>query len=190
MGKKNPELNISLEPHLQQALNSIAILLPRPLSEQLERYLQQSPLATIPYSLLRSISQWARTPSGLASLSNHNPVLSPHDYTMIALLAGTTTSPERKFPVFVLPNPHADRKWEYNDRKAITAVLNALLSVIGSGAATWWAAERTEWKPEWVCLYSFARMIHLSGSNFFTDWHVLWTDCTCRDCCYLLLSLP
>jgi hypothetical protein len=152
------ELNISLEPHLQETLNPVVVHLPRSLSEQLETCLnfQNQTTPTIPYSLLQSISQWARTPSGLTSLNNHDPALSPHDYTMISLLAGTTTSPERKFPAYIPRDPHADRKREYNDRKAVTAVLNALLSIIGSGAATWWAAERTGWRPEWVCAYYLA----------------------------------
>lgn len=158
MSKNDPELNISLEPHLQETLNSIVVHLPERVTEQLEAYLNvQNPsqsTPTIPYSLLQSISQWARTPSALTLLSNNDPPLSPHDYTMIALLAGTTTSPERKFPTYIPPDPHADQKREYNDRKAVTAILNALLSIIGSGAATWWAAEKTGWTPEWVCFFT------------------------------------
>jgi hypothetical protein len=156
MSKNDLELNISLEPHLHETLKSIVAHLPEPLSERLEAYLNvqnpAQPKPTIPYSLLQSVSQWARTPSALTLINNHEPPLSPHDYTMIALLAGTTTSPERKFPNYIPPDPHADRKREYKDRKAVTAILNALLSIIGSGAATWWAAERTGWGPEWVWL--------------------------------------
>jgi hypothetical protein len=165
MSKNDLELNISLEPHLHKTLKPIVAHLPEPFSEQLEVYLNvQNPTQstpTIPYSLLQSISQWARTPSGLASINNHEPPLSPHDYTMIALLAGTTTSPERKFPTYIPPDPHSDRKREYKDRKAVTAIFNALLSIVGSGAATWWAAERTGWGPEWVCVYCFAHLAHV-----------------------------
>lgn len=78
---------------------------------------------------------------------------------MIALLAGTRTSPERKFPagspVTRLDGRALsieDVKRNLDDRRAVTAVLNALLSILGSGAATWWAAERLAWKDEWVCL--------------------------------------
>jgi hypothetical protein len=39
---------------------------------------------------------------------------------------------------------------DISDRRAIIAVLNALLSVICTGAATWWAAQRTGWRDEWV----------------------------------------
>jgi hypothetical protein len=148
------KLNISFEPHLQETLSHIVILLPSTLSNQLRPYLnvvdppQTTP--TIPYSLLRSISQWSHTLAGLTALNSHDPALSPHDYTMISLLAGTTTSPERKFPAYIPPDPLAEQKREYKDRKAITAILNALLSIVGSGAATWWAADRTGWRPEWV----------------------------------------
>ena len=37
------------------------------------------------------------------------------------------------------------------ERQAITSLVNALLSVIGSGFAAWWAAGKTGWKYEWVC---------------------------------------
>jgi hypothetical protein len=69
---------------------------------------------------------------------------------MIALLAGTTTSPERKFPLVVPQSVIAEeeRKRQIADRKAITAVVNALLSIAGSGVATWFVAER--WRYEWV----------------------------------------
>ena len=154
----NPELNISLEPHLQETLKTIVVYLPKLLSEQLDAYLSvqstQKTSTTIPYPLLRSISQWSRTPAGLASLNNHDPAISPHDYTMIALLAGTTTSPERRFPAYISPETQANWKRNYQDRKAITAVLNALLSILGSGAAAWWAAESTAWRPEWVCIFT------------------------------------
>jgi hypothetical protein len=169
MNKDNTQLNISLEPHLQKTLNYIVDHLPSPLSEEVDACLilddpsQETP--TIPYSLLQSISQWSRTPPGLASLDNHDPALAPHDFTMIALLAGTTTSPERKFPAYIPPDPHADRKREYKNRKAVTSVLNARLSIVGSGAATWWAAERTGWRPEWVCRFSFGHPSLRSSAN-------------------------
>ena len=70
---------------------------------------------------------------------------------MVALLAGTRTSPDKKFPQL----PHSLTRAEsaardIGDRRAIIAVLNALLSVICTGAATWWAAQRTGWRDEWV----------------------------------------
>lgn len=70
---------------------------------------------------------------------------------MIALLAGTQTSPERKFPAYVARSDDADGRFSYSDRRAVTNVLNALLSIGGAGAATWWAAGRLAWKDQWVC---------------------------------------
>ena len=173
MGENDPELNISLEPHLQETLSHIAVLLPKPLSDQLEPYLNHVQIPsqttpTIPYSLLQSISQWSRTLPGLATLKSHEPPLSPHDYSMIALLAGTITSPERKFPAYIPPDSHADQKREYKDRKTVAAILNALLSIIGSGAATWWAA--AGWRPEWVsahhiCAHIFSRKFIITHQN-------------------------
>jgi hypothetical protein len=69
---------------------------------------------------------------------------------MIALLAGTMTSPERRFPPHV-PKGEVDQHKRFNaDRKAITGVINALLSIGGAGLATWWVAEGRGWKDEWV----------------------------------------
>jgi TMEM199 family protein len=185
------KLNISFEPHLQETLSHIVILLPSTLSNQLRPYLNvQNPpqtTPTIPYSLLRSISQWSHTLSGLTALKSHDPVLSPHDYTMISLLSGTTTSPERKFPAYIPPDPLAERKREYKDRKTITAVLNALLSIIGSGAATWWAADRTGWRPEWVGAYYFSytrsrfssKSFLLIETAIFIESVVIFYGCSC-----------
>lgn len=74
---------------------------------------------------------------------------------MVALLAGTRTSPEKSFPHMpVKPEASEEARRELNDRRAVTAVLNALLSVIGSGVATWWAADKLGWKQEWVRLHA------------------------------------
>lgn len=151
----NAELNISLEEHLQETLAPLSDILPSDISSQLlsKTHNPDSDLPpqprTIPYSLLLSISKWARTPAGLEGLKARK--LSPNDYTMIALLAGTTTSPERSFPAYVAPDPVADQKRDNRDRKAITALVNAVLSVLGSGGATWWAVSNIGWQPEWVC---------------------------------------
>lgn len=145
------ELNISLEPHLLDALTPIPPLIPASLASKLIPYLSEPRLPTIPYLILQSISQWSRTPSGLSSLQSHSPPLDPQSYTMIALLAGTTTSPERRFAEYVRKKEPEELEVERKrERKAITALLNALLSIGGSAAATWWAAEKTGWKNEWV----------------------------------------
>ena len=154
------DLSISLEPHLLEALKPLESLLPESLSNKLKPYLEPATSAqsvpSIPYSLLHTIAQWSRTAEGIASMKFQN--LSPHAYTMVSLLAGTTTSPERKFPAYTPPDPHEERKRDYSDRKAVTTVINSLLSVGGSGVATWWAADKVGWKPEWVRVAIFSRV--------------------------------
>ncbi|KAF7356870.1 hypothetical protein MVEN_01022800 [Mycena venus] len=74
---------------------------------------------------------------------------------MVALLAGSVTSPERKFPPYVPPkSPEEAAALKMAERKAITYLLNALLSIVGSGFAAWWAAGKTGWKNEWQVLFS------------------------------------
>ena len=146
------ELNVSLEPHLIEALQPLLTLLPEELALRLRDLIlcdgPQSP--TVPYPLLSSISAWARTHSGTSLLAAHDPPLSSLDYSMVALLAGTRTSPERKFPPYVAPSNDPDGGMTYSDRRAVTSVLNALLSIGGAGVATWWAAGRLNWKDQWV----------------------------------------
>jgi hypothetical protein len=72
---------------------------------------------------------------------------------MVSLLAGTRSSPNKKFPQL----SHSSDRSEHaarniSDRRAIIAVLNALLSVICTGVATWWAAQHTGLRDEWVRL--------------------------------------
>jgi TMEM199 family protein len=76
---------------------------------------------------------------------------------MVSLLAGTITSPERRFP------PHKrhksadeEAKKEMNDRKAVIAVANSLLSIGGAGIAAWWASGIVGWRDEWVGTYYLA----------------------------------
>lgn len=157
------ELNISLEPQLATTLAELLPVLPEPLSEQLGPILEKARLprpaadkgdaattAIIPYSLLSSISAWTRSKDGVSGLADCK--LERGTYSMVALLAGTRTSPERKFPP---PGPsvnlrQSDASRELSDRRAVTAVLNALLSILGSGVAVWWAADKLRWKDEWV----------------------------------------
>ena len=110
---------------------------------------------TIPYSLLYSISKWTRTVEGAVGLSTSS--LNPRSYEMVSLLAGLTTSPERKFPPHKVESddPLVDRRREINDRKAVVALINALLSVGGSGAATWYATGVAGWRNEWVRIHLF-----------------------------------
>jgi len=170
------ELNISLEDHLLDALSPLPLLLPNELSTKLTPYLSSPSPRTIPYSLLFSISQYARSPAFLNALQLHptQPLLNPQSYTMVALLAGTTTSPERTFPKYVAKEvkAHEDRKRAMSDKKAITTLLNALLSIVGSGAATWLAAQRTGWREEWRVLLSFcvAVVVAISEAILYIIW--------------------
>ncbi|KAF8889373.1 hypothetical protein BD779DRAFT_1439437 [Infundibulicybe gibba] len=157
----NSELNISLEPHLLESLKVLPLNLPSNLADLLGPYIGINPPATIPYSTLRAISTWSRTEAGVQALRKSSPPLDPSKYTMISLLAGTTTSPERKFPTHVPEREPQDIAAEQaKERKSITALLNALLSIGGSGFAVWWAAEKLHWRNEWrVLLALFAAII-------------------------------
>jgi hypothetical protein len=162
----NQDLQVSLEPHLADVLRPLTPLLPDSLATDLLSHISESSgspkledsgtstslTRTIPYTLLASVSQWTRTSNGLEALSRHNPPLDPRAYEMIALLAGARTSPNKTYPKHVPKERQAEelRKRETSDRKAITALLNSLLSIGGCGFATWYAADRLHWKDEWV----------------------------------------
>ena len=158
MAKPNP-LQVSLEPHLAETLRPLIGLIPAHLSVELSTLLPDESSAAsqltappvISYILLQSISKWARTEEGETVLKSQNPPLDPFAYSMVALLAGTRTSPDKKFPALPrVPSRSEGVAREISDRRAIIAVLNAILSVICTGAAAWWAAQRTGWRDEWV----------------------------------------
>lgn len=159
------ELNISLESHLVDALRPLLRIAPTELAESLSPYLAPTKPATIPYSVLQSVSQWSRVTDGLEKLRKHSPPLDPSEYSMVSLLAGTMTSPERKFGAYTPAKEPEEVEFERKrERKSITALLNALLSIGGSGFATWWAADKTGWKNEWVCFSSISARVTLIGS--------------------------
>lgn len=156
---REPNLQVSLEPHLVETLRPLISSIPSYLSTELSKLLpdessavsQSTTSPMIPYVLLQSISKWARTEEGKTALKSQNPPLDPFSYSMVALLAGTRTSPDKKFPALTrVPTRSEGVAREISDRRAIVAVLNAILSVICSGAAAWWAAQRTGWRDEWV----------------------------------------
>jgi len=92
---------------------------------------------------------------------------------MIALLAGTTTSPERKFGSYVPPQePDQIMNQQKRERKAITTIINGVLSVIGSGAAAWLGSERTSWKQEWRVLFAFFVAVIVAVSE--TVLYIIW----------------
>ncbi|KAJ7089686.1 hypothetical protein B0H15DRAFT_838781 [Mycena belliarum] len=172
MGAKTETvLNISLETHLLETLTPLPPLLPSELAAQLSPYISDPISPTVPYSLLQSISQWTRNPAGLAALQTAS--LEPQSYSIIALLAGSVTSPERKFPAYIpAKSPEEAAALKKAERQAITSLINALLSIIGSGFAAWWAAGRTGWKNEWQVLFSLfvAAVVAISEAVLYLIW--------------------
>ncbi|KAI0305903.1 hypothetical protein B0F90DRAFT_1623918 [Multifurca ochricompacta] len=172
-------LRVSLESHLLETLRPLIGLIPGPLSDELSPLIfdaassSQPPTPTISYDLLRSISKWARTEEGERELKLKDPPLDSKAYNMVALLAGTRTSPEKKFPLLSQSATRSESMArEINDRRAIVAILNALLSVICTGAAAWWAAQRTGWRDEWKVLLSLllASIVAISEIGLYIIW--------------------
>lgn len=160
------KLAVSLEPHLLEALVPLQGRVPPDLAAALGPYIVDPPPRTIPYALLHRISQWART----ADLS---PPLERGAYSMVSLLAGTTTSPESKLGKYVPPLPPDEAAaQQVRDRKAITALFNALLSVGGAAFAAWWAADKTGWRNEWRVLFALAvgTIVALSEALLYIIW--------------------
>lgn len=150
------KLNVSLEPHLREALAALLLILPAETSQQLASRLSSETKATvlgplIPYELILSISRWCQTTDGKAALQACSPPLDSQSYTMVSLLAGTRTSPEKHFPPYTAKDPEEDQRLQTRDRKATATLVNAVLSVVGTGVATWWASEYTRMQLEWVC---------------------------------------
>lgn len=155
----NTDLNVALNEGAYKDLLDIWGILPSKLAAQLDASTppKDSPSPTptsrpVPYTVLLSISRWARTDSGRDALLAHQPPKDPRNFDMIALLAGSTTSPEKHFPTPVggWAEEERTRKREMNDRRAITNVINAMLSIGGCGVATWYAAGVAGWQNEWV----------------------------------------
>ncbi|KAI0820361.1 hypothetical protein BC628DRAFT_1413163 [Trametes gibbosa] len=189
-------LAVSLEDHLLHALRPLPPLLPSPLAAQLDSALRPSAsvppsaesavgseaarrsLRTIPYDLLAAISKWARSSAGKQALTSHEPPLLPADYTMVALLAGTRTSPDRKFPSVPMPGTASDTqaasRRELSDRRAVTAVINALLTIGGSAAAAFYASGRLAWRDEWRVLLALSVAILVASSEAIL--YLLWAS--------------
>ncbi|KAH9940942.1 uncharacterized protein BXZ73DRAFT_98770 [Epithele typhae] len=147
----NAALNVSLEDHLVESLRPLHALLPDELAAQLgsaldhplsspspgsekETEAAQCPPRTIPYSLLSAVARWARTQPAQDALAHHDPPLDARDYSMVALLAGTRTSPERRFPLPAAPAA-ADAAKERSDRRArVLLALSTALIVASSEA--------------------------------------------------------
>jgi len=140
-------INVSLEPHLAEVLRPIYPFLPDELARELKEYVQEPLPSLIPYDLLLKISQWSR----IEEKTLRENSLDPHSYSMIALQAGTTAQPDRKLGDYVPPKePEEIEADRLRERKAITSLVNAVLSVGGVGFGAYWAADKTGWKDEWV----------------------------------------
>lgn len=172
------DLSEKLEPLKRILPTHLAVLIPSLPSSQShppEATPADSALASpqiVPYSLLYSISKWTRTEEGTAALSANS--LNPRSYEMVSLLAGTITSPDRKFPAHKPEaDPLMDARRETNDRKAVVALVNALLSIGGSGVATWYAAGVAGWRNEWRALFSFffALLVAVAEGVLFVLWN-------------------
>ncbi|TDL23682.1 hypothetical protein BD410DRAFT_838700 [Rickenella mellea] len=168
MPSVNSELTVSLEPFLQEELKPLIPILPSQISSRLSSEIS---LPEIHYELLSDISKWSRSDLGKASLQAQN--LEPSAYSMVSLLAGTVTAPSSKPPPYTPPDtPEEAARYEINDKKTITAILNALLSIGGSGAATWWAADKSGWRGEWKVLLSLlvATVVAVSETILYIIW--------------------
>lgn len=162
VGRVSVGLNVSFTHDLADRLAPLKPILPSHLAAPIPSSLPSpsssaattTSTSTVPYSLLHSISKWTRTEEGAAALSANS--LNPRSYEMVSLLAGLTTSPERKFPPHKPEpdDPLVDKRREINDRKAVVTLINALLSIGGSGAAIWYATGVVGWRNEWVRIHS------------------------------------
>lgn len=145
-------LNISLQPHVIEILKKVVNLVPPDIHSSLEKYTRNEPPSTIPYETLQTVARWARTPFGIDSLQNHLPPVEVTELTMINLLAGATSSPERVFPPSApVLEPEEAAAAQLREKRVIAVLANSLLSIGGVGFAAWFAAERLGWKNEWVC---------------------------------------
>lgn len=148
------KLNISLEPHLRDILAALLCILPqetsRKLTPRLSPEVNTTAVPVIPYELILEISKWCQTMDGRAALQACLPPLDPQSYTMVSLLAGTRTSPEKYFPPYTAKNPEEEQRLQTKDRKTIATLVNAVLSIVGTGVATWWASEHLRMQLEWV----------------------------------------
>lgn len=130
----------SIEPHLRDALEPLQTLLPEGESEELSKHLSGN---EIPYDLLQRISRWSQAnPETLKAQS-----IQPAAYSMLSMLAGSTTSPSSRFPT---PKAESELPPDLSTAKAVTTLINAILCVFASGFATLWAAKHSGWRYEWV----------------------------------------
>ncbi|TFK74929.1 hypothetical protein BDN72DRAFT_832640 [Pluteus cervinus] len=167
------DLNVSLESHVVSIIKRVLDLVPQELHEQLLQYATDTPPPKIPYNTLHVLSRWARSPPGINALQNHEPRVDTHDLTMINLLAGAKTSPEKPFPAPApVEEPEDVEANRLREKRAIAALANSLLSIGGAGFAAWWAAEKTGWANEWRVLFALfvAIVVAVAEGVLFLIW--------------------
>jgi len=153
---------VSLPEHLHATL--LLLLKPSPLppseiasgiSSHVKQTIEESS-TEIPCDVLRDVSNWAQTEDAAVLLRERG--LNPSEYLMISLLAGTIFAPSsRPPPIVSIPDPDEQQR---RDRKAISALINAMFSIIGVGVAAWYAAGASGWRDEWKVLFSiFASIV-------------------------------
>ncbi|KIJ55409.1 hypothetical protein M422DRAFT_57860 [Sphaerobolus stellatus SS14] len=164
------QTTVSLPPHLRANLSSLTKLLSDDLKSRLLSTFDKN-ASEISHKTLLDISRWARTELAQSQLKAAS--LDPNDYTMIAMLAGTITSPSSKFPPYVPPPDSASQaKKAVEDRRAIVALLNALLSIGCVGYSAWWASKRTGWQDEWRVLFALfaAFVVAIAEAGLYIVW--------------------
>ena len=132
---------VSLPQHLRDPLDAVLAVLPSELAADLAPCLAPTSNA-VPSRVLQHIARWARSADGLAALTAAQ--LDPFDYSTIALFAGTRTTPNASF---VTEHKKSESRF---DRKAVTALANAVFSIVGASFAGWWAAANAGWGPQWA----------------------------------------
>ncbi|KAG2011692.1 hypothetical protein CC2G_011780 [Coprinopsis cinerea AmutBmut pab1-1] len=173
MTATSTEVNVSLEPHLVEVLKPVRTLLPEALAAELASYIEGAPKDIIPHRLLREISSWSRSDEGIKRLRSKS--IGPSTLSMVSLLAGTTTSPERNFGEYVpTKEPEEVAYDKARERKAITALVNSLFSVFGAGFAAWWGADKTGWKDEYKVLFAIGVGIVVAISEAILYW--IWSS--------------
>jgi len=158
---------VSLPAHLRESLETVLSIVPNSLATSLRPHIDSSS-QIIPSSVLQQLAKWARSPEGLSALRTAN--LDPHDYSTIALFAGTRTTPNSSFSGSDLSAGTKSRKSGLrNDRKGVTALANAVFSVVGAGFAAYWAASNAGWglhKVRGWCEVSAATLTGFQQSMF------------------------
>ncbi|KAK7056233.1 hypothetical protein VNI00_002785 [Paramarasmius palmivorus] len=155
------QLNVSLETHLVDTLRQLHPVLPSHHQAQLTPYLSSQRPDKIPST------------SGSQAFLHHSPKLNPRGYTMIALLAGATTSPERQFAPYEPPKePEQLAQEKKKERKAIAAIINGVFSVVGTAIAAWWGSERAGWRNEWRLLFAFFAAVTVAFTE--TVLYIIW----------------